>query len=123
MATGDFKRCPTCQEYGWFNTTFMAHHCKPAWECRMKTDDDDCWVRVYARDEEEAAEKFADRHDCDSGEYGICSGRYGAGETIVLVRKADDPAREASLWEVEGEMVPHYRARRVSQSEVEEAAE
>ena len=111
--SGDFQKCGTCGEWGWFNSKFMAHQCKPAWECRMETGDDDWWTKIYARDGEEAAEKFADQWDCEGGEYSICSQTNGG--AVVLVKKLGDPTFER--WEVHGEMVPHYSAERAVEDE------
>lgn len=60
---------------------------------------------VFAADEEEAAEDWAEHDDADSVEYAIVKGD----DATVLVRKKDGgPVRK---FVVTGEAVPHYSAR------------
>lgn len=114
----DFKRCAVCGEYGFFNTKFMNHVCKPAFECRLEwhADDPDAWCRTHGSDPEEAAEKFAEDYDCNGGEYAIVSGRSRT-DAIVQVRKPKDLDAEEDppfeRWAVEGETVPQYRAHKL----------
>jgi hypothetical protein len=117
----DFRRCPRCGDFGWFGSKHSPdHRCKPVWECRLETDGDDWWDKVHATDQETAAEKFAERYDCEGGEYSIVGGRHG--DCVVLVRKpADpdsdetDPQPEVTRWSIEGEAVPTYRATALEQ--------
>ncbi len=117
--TTDFGRCPICGEYGFLTGRFADHKCKPAWECRLETEDDDSWGKVYARDPEEAAEKYAERYDCEGGEYAIVSSR------IVLVRKPSDFEEENTTaierFSVEGEAVPQYHATKIEQEAAQSA--
>lgn len=112
----NYKACPTCGEYGFINDDrpFLAHRCKPAWECRLEAnaDDADGWYTVHATDAEQAAERYAEQYDCDGGEYAIVSGNF-RDECIIQVRKHmgfedDEPPFER--FSVEGETVPQYRA-------------
>lgn len=118
----DFGRCQTCGVYGFLSGRFADHKCPPAFECRMEwhSDDDDAWERVYATDAESAAEKFAERYDCEGGEYAIVSGR-GRNEPIVQVRPApafeEDP-EPFERWSITAETVPQYRADKIEPEEV-----
>lgn len=116
MSSG-YARCPICKEWGFFTGRFAEHRCPPAWECRLETEDEDDWRKVHARDAEDAAEKYAERYDCESAEYAIVRGRT---EAIVLVRKPADleeePSAEVERFAIEGESVPQYRAMKIEQA-------
>lgn len=101
----EFRRCADCGEHGYFNTQFMPHRCKPKWECRREVKWEEDWQDIRATDPEEAAEAFAERWDCEGGEYGIVGGRYREG-FIVQVRKPGEA--EFERWAIEGEAVPKY---------------
>jgi len=102
-----FGHCPVCREYDILvGSRFVVHRCKPAWECRLETMDADDWRTVYAADEEIAAEKFAERYDCESAEYSIISS--GGDGYFIFVRKPD--ASEAKKFSISAESVPHYTA-------------
>lgn len=112
MSTGDFQECKVCHEWGWFNSKFMAHECKPAWECRADDGDDAYWTTIYARDGEQAAEKFAQHYDYNGAEYSICGGEE---QPIMLVRQVGSETIER--WQVFGEMAPSYRAEKPEDEE------
>ena len=71
---------------------------------RGKVDDGQDWQSICAMDAETAAEKFAERSDCDGGDYTII--RNGEGE--VWVRDSDGAVTK---WDIEAEAVPTYTAR------------
>ncbi len=113
----DHKRCPICGDWGWFGSRVMAdHQCKPAWECRMEwAGDDDAWERVHAADAEDAAEKFAERYDCEGGDYAIVGSRCDK-DPVVQVRKPPDEDTENppfERWAIEAETVPQYYANKL----------
>ncbi len=113
-----FRTCPTCGVYDYFGTGFGAHKCKPAWECRGDWQDDDEWQTIHAIDAEEAAEKYAEKYDCESGEYAIVSGN-GRDETIILTRKPDNSGLTPERWVIEAETIPHYRATKIESEAAE----
>ena len=94
------ERCPTCK--GWI--FFAKHTCPPSFEVRNLDDKDDesAFNVVYARDEEEAAEKWADDYD-SYGDYTI----VGGSSVKVEVRHRNG---ESKFYEVSGESVPRYTA-------------
>lgn len=110
----DFKRCPTCNEYGWIDSdsAWLRHMCKPRWECRCNWEDDDCWSPIHASDAEQAAEKYAEHYDCEGGEYAIVSGDRD--DVVILVRKSEDDPVES--FSIEAETVPHYRASKMTET-------
>lgn len=119
----DFQRCPSCREYGWLNETssLLRHVCKPAFECRPEWyGDEDDWSRVHAADSEEAAEKYAERYDCEGGDYPIVGGRMRA-DVIIQVRKPGDD--EFERWAIEAEAVPTYRAIKQEPGRLPQASE
>lgn len=78
----------------------------------MADGDADDWRTIRARDSEEAAERMASEHECDSGSYNItCNGD----EAVVFVRGAGSDQIER--WKVFGEMVPSYSAERDDEDE------
>lgn len=82
------------------------HQCSPVWEARVVTSrpDDSEWEAVHARDAEQAAEKFAEQHDSNCGDYPILN----SGEETVEVRR--EGAAESQRFEVRAESVPQYHA-------------
>lgn len=101
----DYQRCKRCGEYGWTGESaqrFGFHTCLPMWECRIAGNGDD-WDEVYAREAEQAAEKFCDQYD-SNGDYTIIQ----AGEAEVDVRRPGED--EITQWKIAAESVPHYRA-------------
>lgn len=110
----DFQRCPICRDFGWFGehaARFGSHQCKPTWECRPEWySDDDDWSTVHATDAELAAEKFAERYDCDGGDYSIVSNKM-RGDVIIFVRKPGDETFEK--FSIEAEAVPTYHATKI----------
>ena len=101
------RKCPNCKEWGFFGAQYIPDHkCAPAWECRLGWQDDDDWQIVHAQEPKDAAEKYAERYDCEGGEYVIVS--QCCDNPIVLVRKIG--AETSERWAIEAESVPHYRA-------------
>lgn len=106
-----WRKCDVCGEYDIFDVAFMSHRCKPAWECRLEHEDDDCWRTIRATDSESAAAKYAEHYDCEGGEYSIVGNRF-RGDVIVLVRK--DAEDEPERWRIEAETVSKYYAHKVT---------
>lgn len=99
---GNYEKCPVCGEYGWAKT----HKCVPTWSVVGLSDlpdteaDPDLWHKVHARDEAEAAQKFIERGDRRDAEF--------TEDAVVAVR---DPRTGATaFYQVQGELVPEYRA-------------
>ena len=105
----DYDRCPTCQEYAWLR----RHKCAPVWLVftEDRHEDWDEADKVYATDAEQAAEKWAERDDCDSAEYSIVAGS----DVAVQVRRLDEPDSDPVWWTVTGESVPQYHATKSTQ--------
>lgn len=106
-AFGDYERCSTCGEYGWGRT----HKCPPrfrVWRPEHGEDFADAGL-LYARDHEEAAERWAEKSDSDSAEYDIVGGEPAK----VYVVEADGDEEHALLFHVEGEAQPVYHARQI----------
>jgi hypothetical protein len=91
------KYCSVCGEVYWFG----PHQCKPLFLCTYQDEDD--WTKIYARDAEEAAEKYCENED----QYGDA---YGPDERNVLVRKPEQEEDEGSLYEVSVDFSPTYSA-------------
>lgn len=106
-----FGRCPKCGDYG----DLHFHKCPPFFEVQ-RIDENPAnaeWeTRVYAHDEEEAAEKWAEDDDNNSAEYSIAQGT----PEKVRVRRLGETAFR--VFEVSGEYIPSYSA-----SEIEESSE
>jgi hypothetical protein len=94
------SRCETCKEWVFFD----SHRCPPKYQVRQvwPNGDVDDWRDFYARDPEEAAEKWAERYD-SYGDYTIVNGS----SAIVDVM---DEEETVTKFEVTGESVPSYRA-------------
>lgn len=91
--------CPRCKEFRLYPS---ACQCK-RFECGEPFKDQvEDWHEVYATDAQEAAEKCAERFDCE-GDYTII--RHGSGE--LWTRNEDG---EIEKWFIEAESVPTYRA-------------
>lgn len=75
----DVSFCPDCHAmlFAWSKS---RHQCSPFFI--VKDEDTDDESRVRATDHEDAAEKWAERADCDSAEYAIVNGRH---KPIVVV--------------------------------------
>lgn len=106
MSTSDYW-CKTC---GGYLSTYPKHVCPPKFECRFdekdKTDRD--WCEVYAIDAESAAEKFADKHDCEN-EYRILELADRCEEVIEV----KDATGAITLWNIRAESIPHYYAEKI----------
>src|SRR5579872_1654497 len=116
----DYRRCQVCRKFGWFGEKgkkYGAHVCLPKWECRPEWYDDDDWWNIFALDSEQAAEEFAERYDCEGGEYSIVGGKF-RGDVIVLVRKPGEETCER--WSIEAEAVPTYRATKLKAASPQE---
>ena len=99
----DFRKCPVCGEYGWFDMQFNKNHtCALIWEARIYTRKyEEDWHTVHANDAEQAAAKFCETYD-QNGEYDIV--RRGGEE--IEVRKSDGD--KVIIVDIEAETVPHY---------------
>jgi hypothetical protein len=62
--------CPVCKIW----TSGLSHKCPPKWYARLEEGYE--WQAVYAYDSEEAAEKFAEEADSDSGMEASNGGRH-----------------------------------------------
>lgn len=101
--------CKICEGYIW--TPGSPHVCPPAFECRLDEKDkrDRDWCMVYAADAESAAEKFADRHDCENEYLILQQGDRGA--TVVEVRSSHGLV---TLWKIRAESLAHYYADQIT---------
>jgi len=111
----DLRRCKLCGEHGWFGSAFFGEHkCPPCWECCPEWNKDfDHWENVYAADAETAATKYAERYDCDGGDYLIVSNRM-RDDPVVRVRKIGEEAFDR--WSIRAEAVPTYYADKLEDS-------
>lgn len=99
----DFDRCRTCGKMDWLN----RHTCPPLHYVRLAEPGEE-WFEVHARDEEEAAQKAAERLDEQYEDYRIAS---RGEEVIVEVAPCPDPEpSEVKRFAVYGEMEAVYRA-------------
>lgn len=108
--------CRNCGGYVFDDIRCVVHKCPPEWEL---ISEDECtynhgwrppeWTLVYAYDEEEAAEKWAEEYDCN-GDYTI----VGGSPAVVYTRKVADEnfigPTFARRWSVSGESRLHYSA-------------
>lgn len=101
MSEIDYKKCPTCNEFGNMRTGIMRHRCKPLWYVF-----DEDWAEtiedaqeVYAKDAQHAASQYmADTHsDYDYPE-----------ELEVTV--ADANKDNLKYFTVKAELVPEFNA-------------
>lgn len=93
--------CKTCGRWMMFPS---PHKCAPAWECAREDGFEYGIRKIYGVDEEDAAEKFAERDDANSAEY--------PEDRIVLVRPAsrDGPVKK---FNVTLESTPVYSAHEI----------
>lgn len=98
------SHCPTCNAL-LLESEVARHRCPPEWEvwCSEDGEEREDARRIRARDEEEAAEKWAQRRDSD-GDYSIVNGNY----PVVCVASPD--GETVQRFEIEGSMVPEYWA-------------
>jgi len=95
--------CPRCREWKLYPEKCRCQRFEVSEPWQDKVEDGQ-WGSVYAVDAEEAAEKFAETSDCDSGEYSII--RAGSGE--IWTRDKDGNIQK---WGITAEAVPTYSAR------------
>ena len=97
--------CLTCKA---FAVNLEYHKCPPQWEVvfgnTVEEGIDYGVTVIYARDEEDAAEKAADEYDCVAGEYCILQ----AGEATAWARMLGSTAWTKLV--IYGESVPQYTA-------------
>lgn len=101
-----------CRKCGRLCVDLLHHRCPPTWEVRFedKLGHGEEWSEpVYAVDGEEAAEKFAERYDCECGDYPILT---GGGERFIEVRR--EGAEAVDRFSIYAESVPQYHARAAS---------
>lgn len=109
---GNFERCSICGHYDFSK----SHRCPPCFEVLCPEYDGDDWEeasKVYARDAEAAAERWAAEHDWQ-GDYDIVEGS----PVFVLVRKRWQEGGEAGFV-VSGEMQPTYNAESCTKEQYE----
>jgi hypothetical protein len=96
---------PFCDICGGYIYSSREHKCPPVFEVQeIEYHGEDEWEEIRAVDEQDAAEKYAEKSDCDSAEYSIVSGS----DAEVWVRKKGDS--EVKKFMVSGESVPTYHA-------------
>lgn len=101
--TQEYRRCDTCEEFGWFGGKFAGHICKPKWEWRCNSSHGpDEWEIVRGRDAQEAAERAAESYDAD--DYSLLRGN----EALIFVRDLRD--QTMTQWNCSGETIPQYHA-------------
>ena len=104
--TYKFAQCPICGEFGFTD----KHFCPPVW-CVIIVEGSNYYggetapTRIYARDAEQAAEKFASDWDSQDSEYVLASGT----EITVLVYRDGYPD-DGQAFVVTGKIVPKYCA-------------
>lgn len=98
---GDCHRC------GAFMVTVAVHECPPAYTVRTiwRGQPEDDGVEVRAHSGEDAAIRYADRHDSDRHEMGIV--RDGLEVEVTA------PDGTTARFKIEGEMVPSYTAEEI----------
>ena len=106
-----FDKCIRCGEFGLINT----HRCLPTWLVSDENSDEEYndWVRIYANDAEEAAEKFSARRDSSQIEYP---------SYLTVYVKQDDENSLTVAYDVSCEAVPLYRAT-LSESTIQKEGE
>ncbi len=98
----DYRRCKTCGEFDFLN----SHKCQPCYEASApEAFGEDEWQKVYAYDEKEAAEKFAEEYDRD--EHDLMNG----GDMEVWIRKPGEI--EIFKFNCTGEAIPTYYAHKI----------
>jgi len=100
--------CNICNDFMLYPDT---HKCPPIFEVCQHEYDPDYWMKIRARDEAMAAEKWAEQDDCESSEYQIVRGT----DTEVWVRKWGES--EIKRFMVSGESVPEYTATPIHKKE------
>ncbi len=95
--------CQICHEYTWA----ARHVCPPTWEC-YEADDPEERTTIYARDAEQAAEKYAEQTDLEN-EYNIMEASTRDNEESEIVVVLADGKEERFL--VSAEIVYQYSAR------------
>lgn len=107
------KRCEKCGEWVWSH----QHNCPPLWLVQCPEYDDETWDKVYARDAECAAAKFAEEYDADSH-------NMMDGETIIVqVKPHEDNTHyntylgETKEFVCSGEPIPTYYASEIKDEE------
>jgi hypothetical protein len=98
-----YQRCQICDEYGWPDT----HVCPPTWEC-YEADESSYRRTIYARDAQEAAEKYAEKIDSEL-DYCIMKDATESNEETEIVVVTEN-GEERFL--VSAEIVYRYDARR-----------
>lgn len=98
----DTRQCSTCD--GWIYGD-AYHCCPPKWLVWSADSGEDDAREIYATDESDAAEKWAEREDLNSAEYSIVRGN----SVTVCVRGT--VAGAVTRFDVSGESVPSYSAR------------
>jgi hypothetical protein len=93
--------CKICNEIDWQDG---KHRCLPFFDVWFLKEGEQESARIYARDAEEAAEKFAEYDDQRSADYAIVSGN----EAEIWVR--EPTTGEIKKFMVHGESVPKYHA-------------
>lgn len=101
---GDCKKC------GRICVDLLHHNCPPTWEVRHEDTriyGDEWSSPIYAFDAETAAEQFAERYDCTSGEYGMIRDEQAV---TFEVRSVADPSTVTRV-SVCAESQPTYTGR------------
>ena len=97
------NNCPNCHEF--LYETF-THKCLPYFMVWDAEHDESDAYKVFAADEQSAAEKWAEDDDCNSADYSI----VGGDEAEVFVKSPDGTITK---FQVSGEATPQYYAREI----------
>ena len=104
----EFKKCPTCGEFGWFGSkVFDDHRCSPAWEARELRYDDEIGepMTVYADSSEGAAMAAAAKV------WKRLRVVAGAEPAMLQVYIGLPGEKQVTLYTVDVEMVPEFSTR------------
>lgn len=109
----EYRQCEVCGEWGFVS----SHRCAPRWRVWIDPEDvcfggDREGQEVHARDAEEAAEQFG--AEWDNGNYVLVDGS-GQGLTVLVSPVGEEESVKRLV--VEGEMVPEYTAREISEGD------
>jgi hypothetical protein len=99
-----FDRCETCGEWAFLD----RHVCPPSWRVWEPDQGESRYDGariIYARDAEQAAEKWAALEDWEGAEGNIAMDKHHP--QVCVARTGGG---EISRFEIRGEMVPEYRS-------------
>lgn len=100
-----YERCKKCDHWGFSDT----HRCPPEFEWRCADYGDDEWRELFARDEDAAATKAAEKYD-EEGEYHLIRDESHS----VMIQVRNPRTGKVLTYRCRGESVPQYHASLVS---------